>query len=908
MRHTPLGSARNRPVLKKLAFFCLILVFLVVAQSHYNILKYRFGILKINESLSFKALVTGASFLDAVWITMNSVGVLFDDHDIPVKSPLRTFHMKVEPGSIQAMASHLPESAKKRYYDARLLYPDGIWRRITYRFRGRNIWHWHPEKPSLRIRLRRSNPINLLRHINLVNPEDRAMVSNYFGEQLGRNMGVLTHRTEFARLFINNQFFGVYHMTTREDEEMLRLNRRVPGPIFGGDHLGRRWRTEEFEVNGDLDVLERINPIASLIEAMYMDQTPERYDRLWRVISFEKLARWHALMVLVGGVHTDYHHNQLYYFDPSTGLLEPVVSDINGHGLLLFPSPRQRISKQYRPQANLPINEKMQPLLDVALRDPRFHHRRNQILYEAIQGVGSVDAQKNALENIFRLIDTDVRSDRNKASIRETFAGWFRVPYSNRLYQDSKTVLYDWIERRNGFIGQELARTLVTVTVEKQKEEMCRFVVQVDGQAAARFDPTVLEVDVHPDTHFDGRYRSSIETAILLSPGLKTSQDTSYMRGRRVPDYALVPSTQYYVFRAKIDNSETLKDRLQQAFTHVLDGRALKPSLNITDQLNPQALDYSDVGLHLWRLPKPALGQIVLGPGTVELKESVVIGPEETLVIRPGTQLKLAEGVSLASQGKVLIEGTETQPVVIERLNRNKPWGAIIIHGPNSQGSKIRHAIITGGSLDTVFNVAYSGMVSVHWSDGFVIQNTIISKNVLSDDTLHIIHGSFIIDQLILEDCFGDCIDFDYAEGVLNEVRVTRAGNDGIDFMSSQITATGIKIDGAGDKGISAGEQSLLNFKVVDIRRAQTAIAAKDRSQVEVVEGVFADNNIAMNVYRKNWRYGGTGEISLQAVSFLDNNVNILVEKDGKILMVGQPVPAKVVGEGSVTSNLDSAI
>ena len=42
------------------------------------------------------------------------------------------------------MLENVPHSVKeKKYYNAYLLYPDGVKRKISFRVRGRNNWHWH---------------------------------------------------------------------------------------------------------------------------------------------------------------------------------------------------------------------------------------------------------------------------------------------------------------------------------------------------------------------------------------------------------------------------------------------------------------------------------------------------------------------------------------------------------------------------------------------------------------------------------------------------------------------------------------------------------------------------------------------------------------------------------------------
>ena len=75
----------------------------------------------------------------------------------------------------------------------------------------------------------------------------------------------------------------------------------------------------------------------------------------------EKYAKFNALLSLVGGIHTDTSHNHLYYFDPSQGRIEPIISDVNGHGLLLYPSPREVCSPNTN-HLEVPLNGRNNPL------------------------------------------------------------------------------------------------------------------------------------------------------------------------------------------------------------------------------------------------------------------------------------------------------------------------------------------------------------------------------------------------------------------------------------------------------------------------------------------------------------------------------------------------------------------
>lgn len=875
--------------------------------AYSNLMRYRFGILEVTEPLSWKMVVALASTYDAGLMVLHSLAVPFDNTPIRPQSPLRDVRLRLEASAIKKMASNLPESAKARYYSGEMQYPDGTWQTISFRFRGRNIWHWQPDKPSLRLKLRRSLPLDLQRHINLVNPEDLTMIANYYGELLGRRLGVLTHKTSMVRVFINNAYFGVYQMTTRDDENMLRVNRRMPGPIYIGDGLSRVWREEQFEKKGDLKVLDDFDPMARVIEAIYADPSPARYDKLWDNMDMEKLARWTALMNLSGGIHTDYTHNHAYYFDPSTGKLEPLVSDILALGTLLYPGARDRLTNPYEPDHTLPLNEKLQPLLDAALRDPYFYDLRNRVLYEALKGVASTDAQHALLGGIYQMIDQDVKADRRKAFVMETFSGFFRMPYANWFYEEGKAEAFEWVAKRNAYLMAELEKSDVSIRLAGDPAGDTLARVSVGGHAAARVDlanfpPGAIAID----RNLNGEYLPISTSGMRLFPGLKEDHEFFYeqVKDRRVPAPFLMPDVQHYLFRFAGMPPARVQELLAGAFSNAITGSDITPAFSNATNVDVSEIAYNAVSLHAWRFAERETTDIVLGPGVVEMRSSVQSNDGQAVIVMPGTTLKLAPGVSIFSKGRLMMIGDTDAPIKVERLDPGKPWGVIAAQGSGSSGSRIVNADIAGGSIDTAFNINYSGMVSFLWSNDIVIESTNIHGNVSGDDSLRIVHGDAVLRNVGLSDCFSDCIDFDYADVELIDVSVRNAGNDGFDFMTSRARITGGTIDRVGDKGVSGGEGS--NIELVDIRisNAETGIAAKDKSVVKLRDSSLFNNIVAIDVFKKNWRYGGAGRVQIQNTEWSGNAIDIRVQDGGDAVVVDGPKPYNLLeDQGTITVN-----
>ena len=107
-----------------------------------------------------------------------------------------------------------------------------------------------------------------------------------------------------------------------------------------------------------------------------------------------------------------------------------------------------------------------------------------------------------------------------------------------------------------------------------------------------------------------------------------------------------------------------------------------------------------------------------------------------------------------------------------------------------------------------------------------------------------------IVGELLHRQCRGcarsglfDCRD----QGLL----FLNPGNDGIDLGSSRATVYGCEIRGAGDKGVSVGEGSLIDLQLPFIAHSQVGIAAKDESTVRITDATLIGNATAIAAYVK---------------------------------------------------------
>ncbi len=85
--------------------------------------------------------------------------------------------------------------------------------------------------------------------------------------------------------------------------------------------------------------------------------------------------------------------------------------------------------------------------------------------------------------------------------------------------------------------------------------------------------------------------------------------------------------------------------------------------------------------------------------GPYRLIRDVAVEPGATLTIRPGTEVQLAEGVSLTVRGSLHAVGTETRPVLITQSasSRDVRWETIRYNGSESSTLSLRNTTLRGG-------------------------------------------------------------------------------------------------------------------------------------------------------------------------------------------------------------------
>ena len=125
----------------------------------------------------------------------------------------------------------------------------------------------------------------------------------------------------------------------------------------------------------------------------------------------------------------------------------------------------------------------------------------------------------------------------------------------------------------------------------------------------------------------------------------------------------------------------------------------------------------------------------------------------------------------------------------------------------------------------------------------------------------------------------------DFSKGEITNSSFIESGNDAVDISGSVVALQDVFISGAGDKGLSAGENSNMSVFNIVIKDAEVAAASKDMSRLKIENATVTDCKNGFCVYQKKSEFG-PASISVDALNINSVDSPYLVE-EGSSLDVG---------------------
>ena len=252
------------------------------------------------------------------------------------------------------------------------------------------------------------------------------------------------------------------------------------------------------------------------------------------------------------------------------------------------------------------------------------------------------------------------------------------------------------------------------------------------------------------------------------------------------------------------------------------------------------------------------------------LSESIILPEKKNLIIEENTEINFKKNSLIyLNGGCLLIKGNNQRKIKLS--SKNSYWRGIYVNGCKDI-NEIKYTIFENLDYFSHENIQLTGAINFY-NTSVKIKNSSFYKNI-AEDFINITNSSFNFNDLEIYNSSSDAIDIDFSEGIINKVEIFKAIGDAIDTSGSIVSLKNIYTEYIGDKGLSFGENSLINLDNINIKNSSIGIASKDNSKVVGSDiTIFDSKKYDVAVYNKKKMYGG-GHININKVKHQNKFLN----------------------------------
>ncbi len=793
-------------------------------------------------------------FLENIKVPLNFLRGLFADVKTIYIDISFVNYQKLEKKRDIALKTGQLDSKDDDFVNAKLRYNDKTYN-IELRLKGDLSDHWQGDRWSFRVKIKGNETWRGMKKISLQHPKTRNYIYEWIYHEALKREGIAALRYDFVKVILNGKTLGIYALEEHFDKLTIESNARRTGAIvrfdenlFFDTYFGARYSSnripdaanrlfDEYIMSAPiLDYDKKNTPASEMIQAKaLLNEFRNGALAVHKLIDVDKLATFYAISDLMDGSHALGWPNLRFYYNPITSKLEPIAFD-KGRGFYI-----QTI--HYLENRDSYISKE--------------HHRRifsNPILLEKYLSELYRISEKEYLDRLLKDLNAELQK---KLSILYKDFPYFH--YTTKYLYANQAFIKQLLNPLNGLLAYE------------RGIDDNHLILEVANIQA-------LPVEI---SHllYKGSLKLTPKTRIILDPK-KEAQPLEFH------NFTFYPQEHP---KATLDKNI---DHFKLAYK-MLGGKEEKIA-PISPQRQEALVDVSsdllrqDPNSHTvpFMTMNDSKKEILIRQGSWNLNHPLIIPPGYTVYCFPGTKIDLRKRAKIISYSPLYFLGSVQEPISIHSSDFTGE-GLVVLKA--REKSILKHLVFHGLNAPSEKNWILTGAITFYESP-VEIYHTKFLNNKKGDDYLNIFRSEFKIHSSLFSNILSDAVDGDFTKGEIIDTMFTNIGGDALDFSGSVIELDRLFMSHIRDKGISAGENSLVQARHIEIESSKIGIASKDLSRVSLFDSSIKNSEIGIAVFRKKPEFGPA---SMECNKLTINNVvrNHLVENDSSLTLNGKEIP-----------------
>jgi hypothetical protein len=713
---------------------------------------------------------------------------------------------------------------------------------VKLRLKGHMTDHLQDDKWSFRIKIKEKDETFMgMKRFTIQHPGTRGYIYEWIYHELMKQEDIIALRYKFINVKVNGEDWGIYAVEENFENELVENNNRLKGPVL-------RFNPDLYWVNR----YTSLNNISSVDEfASYYSANPEAYRedkvlsdsiqkqyylkaialieglragkiKVDQAFDIPRLAKFHAIIDLVGGVHSIDWSDIKYYYNPVTSKLEPVAYE----SFTILGS--KELSAQYM-YVNLDSTQNYSEWHEMIFSNPTFFKEYMKQL-ERVSKPAYLDA-------FFAASNTALKE--NLAIIHKEFP--YKKFDKNDYYKRQKQILriLNPPKALHAYFNK-IEDTIVSLQIASIDALPVQIhSIELDGVKAKPITEIILPAKAHHEALSYRDYQFNIGTTVLKK---------DWMDSLRI-NYSILGASeikQTKVFPFPHTDSEFIAQELKMQQSNVSDFPFLK-----IDEVKKT---------------------ITISPGTQQIDKDLILPAGYTVLAKSPCAIDLRKNAKIVSYSNFVFNGLEDESIVISSSDSSSQ-GIVFI---GCLKSVFKNVVFR--NFAKVKDAQWKRSGAITFYESAVDFKNCSFYNFKSEDAVNVIRSPFSMEGCLFQNMKDDAFDADFSNGKIEKCAFENCKENAIDITKTQVQLNTIFIKGTNNKGLNCKDGSLVNGTDIKITDAYIAISAEDFSKIDLKRVSVSNSEIGIVAY-KNKPSAGYATVVMNDVTFTNVKNNFLKEK-----------------------------
>lgn len=691
--------------------------------------------------------------------------------------------------------------------------------KIKLRLKGHMTDHLQDNKWSFRIKVQNKDFFMGMKRFSIQHPGTRGYIYEWIYHELMRHEGVIALRYKFINVSVNGKDWGIYAVEENFEKELIENNQRKKGPILRFDpdmYWVHRYNMMKSESAIDeFASYYSANPVAYREEDILKDSVQannylkgialmegirNKKITVENAFDIKLLAKFHAVIDLVGGQHAIDWSDIKYYYNPVTNRLEPIAYE----SFTKFPI--RELSGMYR----FSVPDSLHNYVDwhtTLFSDPAFF----KAYAEALNRI----ADPEYLNTFFSKLNDELKQ--NLAILNKEFA--FKK-FDKELYYKSQRMIKKMLDPPRAILAYYNGIDNSTIRLQVGNIES-------------------LPVEVKSVTI--GNYTLKLDTAFVV-PSKQANVIVQF-------------SDLKIALPAHLKWNDSLADNININYS-ILGVSKLKQELVHSFPHTSSSINYTVQNDRLGNIKKfkcLAIDEerkvITFKSGKQPIKEDMVIPKGYRLIVNAGTLIDLQSKARIISYSPVFFLGEEEEPIIVNSSD-SSGQGLLLYYTGESKFEYTRFM-----NFSSVKDAQFSRSSAITVYDSKITLQNCSFYNSKAKSMVGLIRTSFLISRCSFNRINGDALNIDFSTGTLVDCSIENCDENAININRCTLSLNSIYLKAIKNKGINVeGGTQLTGGKLI-IEDAKSGITVREASNVSfenismsnVDEGIVVDRNSSKN-------------------------------------------------------------